>query len=87
MSIALQWSLAHAIHARSLRLEQSMALLPPPPPPVPLSSSELHIVVSFVLYDRLKYLSFLGCVNCVLLKNVGKPISLQERDCKETTYP
>ena len=27
--IALQRSLAHAIHARSLRLEQSMALLPP----------------------------------------------------------
>ena len=31
MSIASQRSLAHAIHARTLRLEQSMALLPPPP--------------------------------------------------------
>ena len=47
VSIALQRSLAHAIHARTLRLEQSMALLPPPPPRVPLSSSELHIVASF----------------------------------------
>ena len=46
--IALQRSLAHAIHARTLRLMQSMALLPPPPPRVPLSSSELHIVASFV---------------------------------------
>ena len=46
--IALQRSLAHAIHARTLRLEQSMALLPPPPARVPLSSSgELHIVASF----------------------------------------
>ena len=25
--------------------------------------------------------------NCILLKNDGNPISLQERDCKETTYP
>ena len=46
LSIALQ--LAYAIHARTLRLEQSMALLPSPPPRVPLSSSELHIVASFV---------------------------------------
>ena len=30
VSIALQRSLAHAIHARTLHLEQSMALLPPP---------------------------------------------------------
>ena len=47
VSIALQRPLAHAIHARTLHLEQSMALLPPPPPRVPLSSSELHIVASF----------------------------------------
>ena len=40
VSIALQRSLAHAIHARTLRLEQSMALLPSPPPRVPLSSAE-----------------------------------------------
>ena len=40
-------ALAHAIHARTLRLEQSMALLPPPPPRTPLSSSELLIVASF----------------------------------------
>ena len=48
VSIALQRSLAHAIHARTLRLEHSMALLSPPPLRVPLSSSELHIVASFV---------------------------------------
>ena len=47
VSVALHRLLAHAIHARTLRLEQSMALLPPPPPRVPLSSSELHIVASF----------------------------------------
>ena len=47
VSIALQRSLAHAIHARFLRLEESMALLPPPPSRAPLSSSELHIVASF----------------------------------------
>ena len=58
VSIALQRSLAHAIHARTLRLEQSMALLPPPPLRVPLSSSELLIVDSFGWYDRLTYLSF-----------------------------
>ena len=46
VSIALQRSLAHAIHARFLRLEESMALLPPPPSRAPLSSSELHIVAS-----------------------------------------
>ena len=39
-------SLAHAIHARFLRLEDSMALLPPLMPRAPLSSSELHIVDS-----------------------------------------
>ena len=48
VSIALRWSLAHAIHARTLRLEQSMALLPPPPPRAPLSSSELHLIAGFV---------------------------------------
>ena len=48
VSIELQRSLAHAIHARTLRLDQSMALLTPPQPRVPLSSSELHIVASFV---------------------------------------
>ena len=48
VSIALQRSSAHAIHAITLRLEQSMALLPLPPPRVPLSSSELHIVASLV---------------------------------------
>ena len=47
VSIALQRSLAHAIHARTLRLEQSMALLPPPPPRASLFSSELLIVASF----------------------------------------
>ena len=48
VSIALQRSLAHAIHARTLRLEQAMALLPPPPPRALLSSSELHLVASSV---------------------------------------
>ena len=48
VSTALQRSLAHAIHARTLCLEQSMALVPPPPPRVPLSFSELRIVASFV---------------------------------------
>ena len=48
VSIALRRSLAHVIHAINLRLEQSMALLPPPPPRVPLSSAELRIVASFV---------------------------------------
>ena len=33
--------------ARTLRLEQSMALLPRAPPRVPLSSSELLFVASF----------------------------------------
>ena len=47
VSIVLQRSLAHAIHARTLRLEQSMASLPPPPPRAPLSSSELLFVASF----------------------------------------
>ena len=47
VSIASQRSLAHAMHARTLRLEQSMALLPPPPPRAPLSSSEL--LLSLVL--------------------------------------
>ena len=47
VSIALQRSLAHAIHARTLRLEQSMALLPPPPLRVPLSSSGLLFAASF----------------------------------------
>ena len=37
VSIVLQRSLAHAIHARTLSLEQSMALLSPPPLCVPLS--------------------------------------------------
>ena len=48
VSIALQRSLAHAIHARFLRLEESMALLPPPLPRAPLSSTELHIVSQFI---------------------------------------
>ena len=47
VSIALQRSLTHAIHARTLRLEQSMVLLPPPPPRAPLSSSDLLIAASF----------------------------------------
>ena len=47
VSIALQRSLAHAIHVRTLRLEQSMALLPRPPPRASLSSSELLLVASF----------------------------------------
>ena len=46
VSIAPQRSLAHSIHARFLRLEESMALLPPPPSRAPLSSSELHVVTS-----------------------------------------
>ena len=37
----------HAIHARFLRLEESMALLPPPLLRAPLSSTELHIVSQF----------------------------------------
>jgi hypothetical protein len=45
VSVALQRSLAHAIHARTLRLEQSMALLPPPPPAAFLTSAELHSFV------------------------------------------
>ena len=44
--IALRRSLAHAIHARFLRLEESMALLPPHLRHAPLSSTELHIVAS-----------------------------------------
>ena len=51
VSIALHRSLAHAIHARTLRLEQFMALLtllPPPPLRAPLSSSELFWLTSFV---------------------------------------
>ena len=48
LSIALQRSLAHAIHARTLRLEQSMAMLPPLPSRAPLSYAELHTVSSFV---------------------------------------
>ena len=48
VSIALQRSLALAIHARTLRIEQSMALLPPPPSRAPLSSSELRNLASFV---------------------------------------
>ena len=47
VSNALQRSLAHAIHDRTRRLEQSMALLPPPLLSVPLSSSESLTVVSF----------------------------------------
>ena len=48
VSIALQRSLAHSIHARFLRLEECMALLHPPPSRrvAPLSSSELHVVTS-----------------------------------------
>ena len=46
VSIALQRSLAHSIHAGFLRLEESMALLTPPPSRAPLSSSELHVVTS-----------------------------------------
>ena len=46
VSIALNRSLAHVIHARFLRLEESMALLPSPLPRAPLSSTELHIVAS-----------------------------------------
>ena len=54
-------------HARTLRLELSMALLPPQPPRAPLSYAELlllllHIVASFVKYDWLTYFSFLGYV-------------------------
>ena len=52
LSIALQRSLAHAIHASTLHLEQYMALLPPPPPCVPLSFLKFHIVA------RLTHLSF-----------------------------
>ena len=47
VSIAMQRSLAHAISARTLCLDQSMALLPPSPPRVPLFSAELHVVTSF----------------------------------------
>ena len=48
VSIALQRSLAHTMHARTLRLEQSMALLPPSPLRTPLSTSKLFLVASFV---------------------------------------
>ena len=73
VSIALQRSLAHAIHARTLRLEQSMALLPSPLPRNPLSFAEMHIVASFVYCDWLTYLSFLGYV-----------VSLQTLSCNNT---
>ena len=76
MSIALQRSLAHAIHATTLSLEQSMALLPPAPPRIPLSSSELFIGASFVWCDRHTYLSFLGYVG-----------SLRARSCHEMGIP
>ena len=76
VSIALQRWLAHAIHARTLRLEQSMALLPPPPQRVPLFPSELHIVASFGQNVRLSFLSFLGYV-----------VSLQARSCNEMGFP
>ena len=46
VSLALQRSLPHSIHARILRLEESMALLPPPSSRAPLSSSESHVVTS-----------------------------------------
>ena len=37
--------------SHTLRLDQSMALLPPPPLRVPLSSLELHLVTSFDQYS------------------------------------
>ena len=48
VSIALQRLVAQTIHARTLRPEQSMALLTPPPPRIPLSSMEVHVVATFV---------------------------------------
>ena len=63
VSITLQRSLANAIHARTLRLEQSIALLPRPPVRNTLSSSELLVVASFVYYDRLTYLYFFKICN------------------------
>ena len=62
VSIVLQRSLAHAVRAGTLRLEESMALLPPPPPRAPLSSSELLRLADFNWYDRHTFLSFLGYV-------------------------
>ena len=52
-----------------------MTLLLPPPPRVPLPSLELHIVASFVSYDRLTYLSF-----------IGYKVSLQARSCNEMEF-
>ena len=76
MSIALQRSLAHAIHARSLRLEQSMALLPPPPPHVPLSSLELHIVASFS-----------STIGSHIFHLLGYVVSIQAGSCNEMGFP
>ena len=53
VSTALQRSLAHAIHARFLCLEELMALLPPPLPRAPPSSPELHIFASLGWCDWL----------------------------------
>ena len=70
-------SLLHAIHARTLRLEQSMALIPPPPLRVPLSSSELLIVASFWLI-RSAHIFFVFRIYVV---------SLQARSCNEMGFP
>ena len=75
VSVALQRSLAHAIHTRILRLEKSMALLPPTPLRVPFSSFELHIDASFVSYDRLTNLSF------------SLVVSIHARSCNEMESP
>ena len=62
VSIALHQSLAHAKHVTTLRLVQSVALLPPPPLHAQLSIGELCIVANIVQYDRLTYLSVSGYV-------------------------
>ena len=47
------------------------------------SSAELRIIASFVYYDRFTYFA----ENYVVLKDVGNPISIQVRACRETSYP
>ena len=64
VSIALQRSLAHAIHARFLRLEESMALLPPMR--AHLSSSELLSVANFGKCNRIGFGSCRLCLGTFL---------------------
>ena len=60
VSIAMQRSLAHAIHARTLRLEQSMALLPPPPSRAPLVVLYSIVYGSHVRYSLITMIVVIG---------------------------